>query len=161
VRRYDPLMPTRLPLLFCALLPAALAAGCSPYRTEKFDISVRNATTQPVTISLAKDGPPFEDAWASPEDVAIQSARYSEDAGGKLVPPGKTAFVNNLSGKFDRNTRGFVRVYAGKLKLSEALARSPGSPGRVDVQLAPGRNDIRVYDNGGYLVAEATAPDAQ
>src|SRR5688500_2196999 len=151
----------RTALTLPALLLPALPAACSSYRTEKFDISVRNATTQPVTISLAKDGPPFEDAWASPEDVAIQSMRYAEDPGGRLVPPGRTAYVNNLSGKFDRNTRAFLRIYAGKVLLSEALARSPGSPGRVDVQLAPGRNDIRVYDNGGYIAAEARAPDAQ
>ena len=146
-------MPTRLPPLLPALLLTA-SLGCSSHRTETFDINVTNATDGPVTISLAKDGPPYESAWASPEDLAIETPRYRERGGMGVIPPGKTASVDKLTGRFDPNTQGYLRVYAGEPTLSEMLARSRGSPGRVDVPLVPGRNDIRVIDKGGNIAAQ-------
>ena len=151
-------MPTRLLLLLPALLLPALAAACSSYRTEKFDITVHNATTQPVTFSLAKNGPPYEPAWASPEDIAIETPRYRERGGMGVIRPGGTASVEKLTGRFDPNTDGYLRVYAGDLTISEMLSKSRGSPGRVDVQLVPGRNDVRVVDNVGSIAAQVDQP---
>jgi hypothetical protein len=150
-------MPTRLPLLLLALLLFD-CVGCSSARTETFDINVTNATDRPVTISLAKRGPPYEAAWASPEDIAIETPRYRERGGMGVIPPGKTASVAKLTGRFEPNTEGYLRVYAGDLTLSEMLSKNRGSPGRVDVQLAPGRNDIRVVDNGGHIAAQIDQP---
>jgi hypothetical protein len=150
-------MPIRVLLLLPALLLAACFA-CSSSRTQTFDINVTNATTRPVTISLAKNGPPYEAAWASPEDIAIETPRYRERGGMGVIPPGKTASVEKLSGKFDANTDAYLRVYAGDLTISEMLSKSRGSPGRVDVQLVPGQNDIRVVDNGGSIAAQIDQP---
>src|SRR5687768_12016867 len=140
-------MPPRLPLLLPALLLAS-AFGCSSARTQTYDIHVTNSTSGPVTISLAKDGPPYEAAWASPEDLAIESPRYRERGGMGVIPPGKTASTEKLTGRFEANAQGYLRVYAGDLTISEMLSKSRGSPGRVDVPLVPGRNDIRVEDKG-------------
>jgi hypothetical protein len=148
----------RTALTIAALLLAAFAAACSSSRTHTFDLTVTHATTRPVTISLAKNGPPYEAAWASPEDIAIETPRYRERGGMGMIPPGKTASVEKLSGKFDANTEGYLRVYAGDLTISEMLSKSRGSPGRVDVQLVPGRNDIRVVDNGGSIAAQIDQP---
>jgi hypothetical protein len=141
---------------------AWLAGGCGPAaRTETFDIDVRNATTQPVTLSLAKDGPPFEAVWASPEDAALISAKYREqwvggDTGlGQVVGPGRTASIRNLSGRFTERARGYVRAYAGDLSMSMSgmMARGPDSPGRVDVPLTPGANKIVIEQDAGRVVA--------
>jgi hypothetical protein len=148
----------RIALTPLALLLPALAAACSSSRTETFDINVTNATTRPVTISLAKSGPPYEAAWASPEDIAIETPRYRERGGMGVIQPGKTVFVEKLSGRFDSNSAGYLRVYSGDLTISEMLSKSRGSPGRVDVQLVPGRNDIRVVDNGGSIAAQIDQP---
>ena len=106
------------------LLPAALLAaslGCSSAHTQTYDINVTNATAGPVTISLAKDGPPYEAAWATPEDLAIESPRYRERGGMGVIPAGKTASVEKLTGKFEPNAQGYLRVYAGDLKLTYSL----------------------------------------
>ena len=150
-------MPRRLPLLLPTLLMLT-CLGCGSARTETYDINVKNATDGPVTISLAKEGAPYEPAWASPEDLAISSPRYQERGGMSVIPAGKTATVNKLTGRFERNAQGYLRVYSGDLTLSEMLSRSRGSPNRVDVPLVPGRNDITVIDKGGHIAAQIEQP---
>ena len=55
-----------LPLL-CGLL--ATAQGCG-FKSHKYSIAVRNDSNQPIVVGLAKEGEPFEDNWASPEQIA-------------------------------------------------------------------------------------------
>ena len=152
---------TRPALLLTLALSAALAAGgCAPARTDTFDVDIRNATSGPVTLSLSKDGPPYEPTWATPEDLAIESPKLREEwAGGPsgmgVVPAGKTASVKGLKGRFDGGTRAFLRAYAGDLTISQMLARSQGSPDRVDVELVPGANRIVLIDKSGRITAAA------
>lgn len=151
--------PALLPGL--AALVLSVAAGCDSTRTDRFDIDLRNDTSKPLTLSLAKDrGAPYEPAWATPEDVAVETPRLREDwAGGQtgmaqVVPPGKSASVRGLVGAFYPNTRGYVRAYAGELNISQMLARSAGSPDRVDVPLAPGANRVTIVEDGARVVAK-------
>ena len=145
-------------LLVCS---AALTVwGCTSTRTDTFDVEIRNATSGPVTLSLSKNGPPYEPTWATPEDLAIESPKLREEwAGGPsgmgVVPAGKTASVKGLTGQFDAGTRGFLRAYAGDLTISQMLARSQGSPDRVDVELTPGVNRIVLTDKSGRITAGA------
>lgn len=137
----------------------ALMAGCSGRRTDSFDIEVRNATSQPLTLSLAKDGPPYEPAWATPQDLAIETPKRREQwsggpSGMGAVPAGKTASVAGLRGQFDSGVSGYLRIYGGELTISEMLARGSDSPGRVDVRLSPGANRIVITERAGRLVAE-------
>ena len=150
------------PFSLTALLLLSLLAGCSSARTEHFDIDLHNATSGPLTLSLAKDGPPYEPAWATPEDVAIETPREREKWAGVpsgisagRVPPGKTAFVRGLTGHFEPHTRAFLRVYAGEVGISQMLSRQPGSPDRLDIPLLPGRNDITITLEGTSLKAQA------
>lgn len=149
------MLRSRLWLVVLGLMP--LAVGCS--RTESFDIDLRNNTAQPLTLSLAKDGPPYEPSWATPQDLAIETPKRREEwsggpSGMTSVPPGKTASVKGLRGQFDAGVQGYLRVYAGELTISQMLAKSPESPGRVDVPLKPGMNIITVGEKNGRLVAE-------
>jgi hypothetical protein len=143
-------------LAFVALACASLV-GCA--RTEKFDITVRNDTGGPVTIALTKDGPPFERMWAGPEDLAIESPKNDEQHGYAVLPPGRSADVS-VQGKFDRGTRGYVRVYRGEPDLSGMVAIGPVSPNRLDVPLRPGANQIVIGESQGRLVQQRGGPAA-
>lgn len=148
------------PALLWACLAALTACGCTSTRTDTFDVEIRNDTAGPVTLSLAKDGPPYEPTWATPEDVAIESPKRREEwAGGPsgmgVVPPGKTASVKGLTGRFDGGSSGFLRAYAGDLTISQMLSKSNGSPDRVDVPLAPGANRIVLVEKSGRITVEA------
>jgi hypothetical protein len=134
-----------------AVLLVTLVTGCA--RTENFDVTVRNSTTSPVTLALTKDGPPFEALWASPEDLAIQSPKAEEKHGYVVLPPGKEGDVS-LQGKFDKGTRGYLRVYRGDLQVSEMNAIKSDSPNRVDLPLSSGRNVFVIVDTGGRLAEQ-------
>ena len=136
--------------LACAALP-----GCA--RTENFDITVRNDTVAPLTIALTKDGPPFERMWAGPEDLAIESPKADEQHGYVVLPPGREAEVS-VAGKFDRGTRGYLRVYRGEPDISGMIAIGPVSPNRLDVPLRPGANRVAIVEENGRLVRQRGVP---
>ena len=125
--------------------------GCS--RTETFNILVRNDTRTPVTLTLAKNGPPFERVWASPEDLAVESPAADEEHSYLVLPPGREAEVPTVTGRFSGGTRGFLRVYRGDLDVSDMNAISPASPNRLDLPLKPGTNRFVIAQSGGRLVA--------
>jgi len=137
-----------------------VVTGCSaPSRTETFDIELENATSGPLTLSLAKDGSPYEPSWATPQDLAIETPKRREEwsggpSGMTAVKAGQTASVQGLKGRFDAGVQGYIRAYAGELTISEMLARAPDSPSRVDVLLKPGMNRIRIIEKSGHLAAE-------
>jgi hypothetical protein len=130
------------------VLACVTVTGCT--RVDKFDIVVRNETTEPLTVVLTKDGPPFESKWAAPEDLAIESPKADEEHGFVVLPPGREADVS-LEGRFDRSSRGVLRVYRGELDISTMNAIRPSSPDRLDVMLQPGLNRLVIADRDGRL----------
>ena len=151
-------MRSRLTLAAVALA-GLLFTGCA--RTESFEVFVRNETAEPVTLVLTKSGPPFERLWAAPEDLAIESPDSDERHGYVLLEPDREADVA-LTGRFDRNSRGYLRVYRGDLQISDMSAIGPVSPNRIDLPLRPGPNTFVVRDAGGRLSAgEAPAAAAR
>jgi hypothetical protein len=131
-------------LLFA--LPLA-AGGCASPRTDTFNIEIRNDTKQPLTLSLAKDGPPFE----SPK---LREKWSGGPTGMALLPPGKTASIKGLTGMFNARTKGYLRAYAGDCTISQMSARSPGSPDRLDVPLTPGDNRLVIVEDATRIVAK-------
>ena len=140
----------------CFLLLAFAAAlpGCA--HTRSYQVAVRNETAEPITVGFAKEeGGPFEPAWATPEQVAIESPTYTERTWDSVVvPPGKTGVAGPLEGRFDSAARAFLRVYAATGALNELLAISRGSARRADIPLEPGRNALIVHDLQGRIVVE-------
>jgi hypothetical protein len=133
---------------------AGLLTGCA--KTQSYQVAVRNETPRPITVGFAKEeGGPFETAWATPEDIAINSPSYAQQNWDSVqIPPGKTGVAGPLAGKFDGSARAFLRVYAATGKLEDLVAISRASPHRVDVLLSPGRNAIVIRVEGDKLVAE-------
>ena len=153
---YDAIMRLKqLLTTLIALCGVASGVGCA--RTESFDIAVRNDTTQPVTLILAKNGPPFEQLWAAPEDLALESPDNEERHSYFVLEPNRTADLT-VKGKFEQGSRGLVRVYRGDLDLSALIAIGPASPNRIDLRLRPGVNRFVVFDDHGRLAAR-DAPD--
>jgi hypothetical protein len=142
-----PLLPVMLVL---ALL---LPTGCAENRT--YQVAVRNESPGPLTVGLAKDGGKFEPQWASPEEVVVRTT--SEDERGwdsVVVPPGDVRSAGPVKGNFAGGAQATLRVYAGELELSDVLAISRRSPGRVDVPLEPGKNAIIIREEKGRLTYE-------
>lgn len=141
-----------LALLACGMV----FVGCA--RTETFNITVRNDTPDPLTLALTKDGPPFERVWASPEELAVESPRNDEQHSYLLLPAGKEADVPAVTGRFDGDTRGYLRVYRGDLGISQMNAIGRQSHNRVDLPLRPGMNRFVIADVDGRLAPGQTSP---
>jgi hypothetical protein len=131
----------------------SIAAGCGAQKS--FDVSVKNQTTQPVTLWLTKDGPPAENGWLSPEQLAKipQDSKPKYDLA--IVPPGKTGYTGKLSGEFPEGTRAVLRVYPGALELFHiAEAIKSGGVKHVDATLKPGGNKLAVVERDGQIAVE-------
>src|SRR5271154_5621264 len=109
-----------------------MSIGCAS--TPTFEVSVKNNTTEPLTIGLVKEGDPFERAWVSPEDAAI-AQQEPDPSMWASIPSGKTADTGLVSGKFNPSAQAILRIYEGKLTLSGILAISRGQPNRLDIPL--------------------------
>ena len=140
---------------FCLLLfLILLATGCA--RSVSFDISVKNTTTDPLTMGTVKYGSPLESTWASPEDIAIGSPGRPDARWGVVVAPGDLASLH-ITGHFAGGAAAFLRIYTGDLNLSHLLATSQRNPGRVDLPLYSGVNSFVVRVRDGKLFAERLA----
>lgn len=137
------------------VLGAMVLVGCSSTKEYSFDISVKNDSDRPVTIWLTKEGPPVEQGWRSPEQVAVQSPGHEERISGVLVPVGRTASTGIIKGKFEPGSFAWLRIYDGKYaSFSDLLAVSPKSAKRVDQALDPGVNRLVVKTQNGRIYAE-------
>lgn len=144
------------PLTALSLL--VLATGCATQET--FHVTVKNDTPGPITVGLVKEGDPYQRAWASPEDAAINGQKPDAEMWA-AVPPGKTVDTGEVKGRFCSDTRAVLRVYEGDLKLANILAISRGQSNRYDLVLHPGNNHVIVFDRDGQVVAVENEPEAK
>lgn len=140
------------------LVLALVAVGCSSdTKTYSFQVSVKNATNRPITIWLVKEGPPVEQGWRSPEQLAMSLPGHEERISGAVIPPGQSADTGTREGKFAPGAYAWLRVYDGPQRLSEILAISRGNPVRLDVPLDPGISRIVIKDRAGRITAAQEA----
>jgi hypothetical protein len=118
-----------------------------------FDVSVQNQSSQPIHVGLAKDGPPLEDDWWSPEEFATFHSKHPDAMWGQTVLPGQTATIPTIEGHFNDGVHGYLRVYAGDCSMSDMLAISRHSPNRLDLPLAEGSNRFVVLNDHDQLSA--------
>ena len=141
---------TRMKWIAC-LMMMLVAVGCG--NGKSYQVEVKNQTLQPVTLWLTKDGPPYEEGWFSPEELAKmpEEARAGYDLA--IVPPGKTGYTGKVSGDFPKGTHAVLRVYEGQKELFHILEDTKaGRSNRVDQVLKPGMNRLAVPDRDGQLI---------
>jgi hypothetical protein len=138
---------------FPILLVGLALTGCAT--SQSFDVSIKNQTSRPIIVGFVKDGPPFEEAWASPEDYAQLPPSRQPATWGVVVPDGKIV-TTHIQGKFERGSAPFLRVYLDEHSADQLLAISRGIGGRVDVGLHPGGDNrfVLMLDEHGKLVAK-------
>lgn len=130
------------------LLLCGCIVGCSSTQTRTYDVTVKNESSHPITIWLTKNGPPWEEGWKSPEDIAVESPKIIDRIGGVIAPAGKTAYTGKVTGSFAPQTDAILRVYLGEKKFLQLLAISKGNPDRIETVLHPDVNVLRVTDDG-------------
>jgi hypothetical protein len=131
-------------------LVATAVVGCGP-QSRTYDLSVENRTDRTVTLWLMKDGPPDEEGWRSPEQLAKRSRTEKINYDMASVPPGKTAYTGELKGKFNSGTNAIMRVYEGSPALATLLSGEDKDRDRVDHILTPGKSKLAVIDRDGKL----------
>ena len=141
---------TRMKWIACLLI-LMLAVGCASYQVE-----LKNQTTQSVTLWLTKDGPPPEEGWYSPEQLATMPEGVRPVYDLAIVPPGRTATTESMSGEFPRGTHAVLRVYEGEKELVHILEDAKaGRERRVDKTLKKGMNRFVVIERDGKLAVES------
>jgi hypothetical protein len=132
-------------LLTCLVIP--LLVGCSGTAKPGFDVSIQNATDQPLTVGFVIHGASPEPRWMSPEDWTYMPLSRQPELWGMVLEPGQT-MADHLSGDVGPEADPVLRVYAGKPTLAEALAISHGGD-RLDLGLHPDGNNHFIVTNTG------------
>ncbi|HEV8290337.1 MAG TPA: hypothetical protein VGP94_00370 [Tepidisphaeraceae bacterium] len=143
----------QLLILFLLLLPA-----CTQYEKKTFEISVKNETARPLSLGLVKNGPPREQGWIAPHEVAMMAPQLSDRKWGWVLQPGEARKFGPYSGKFEPHVQAILRIYAGTPTIEELIAFSKEDPERLDIYLWPGKSGYLIRNFGGrlqYRVAEA------
>ena len=139
------------------LMVLAVQGGCKQYATATFQVTVTNSTPQPLSVGLVKNGPPFESEWAAPHEIAIALPDSGGRRWGELVPPGKSATLGPMSGKFDREVSAILRAYRGNPTIDDLLAVPAESADRVDIYLQPGQSAHVIRADGAGRLASPSA----
>jgi hypothetical protein len=141
----------RLTMVSLSLSLLLFVGGCA----TTYSVEARNDTSGPVQLWLTKDGPPVEDGWRAPEDLATTPGESEPKYDFAIVEPGKTGYTPNMTGQFPKGTNPVLRVYGGTdnyFKLAEA--DKAGRARRSDYILKPGANKLVVRETLGRLVVE-------
>jgi hypothetical protein len=137
------------------LTAVLIAAGCAPATQERtYAVSVDNKLSEPITVFLTKNGPPLEDQWLSPTQLAagpINRDNLIENF--VVIKPGETVGVKKLVGHFQAGTDAVLQIYERTGRLEDIAAMELDDPRRDDVVLVPGDNAFVVTsDDRGLLV---------
>ena len=133
-------------VLLLFLLPA-----CTHYDTRSFEISVKNETARPLSVGLVKNGPPTEEGWIAPHEVAMMAPQLTDHKWGLVISPGETKVIGPHSGNFAAGVQAILRIYAGTPTIEEMLSFSRSDPERLDIYLWPGKSGYVIRYDGGRI----------
>ena len=136
----------RLFILIFLLLPA-----CSQEQRRSFEISVRNETGRPISVGLVKNGPPQEEGWIAPHEVAMMAPQLSDRKWGAVLKAGETRVLGPYVGRFEPGVQAILRIYGGTPTIEEMIAFAKDDPERVDIYLWPGKSGYVIRNSGGRL----------
>ena len=132
--------------LLLLLLPA-----CTHYDTKTFEISVKNETVRPLSLGLVKNGPPTEQGWIAPHEVAMMAPELSDRKWGWVLQPGQSKTFGPYSGRFAPQVQAILRIYAGTPTIEEMITFSRDDPERLDIYLWPGKSAYVIRHASGRL----------
>ena|SRR5687768_17268007 len=125
------------------LLSLLLAVGCASTKAT-FEVAVKNATSEPISVGLVKIGGSVEPGWDGPEHVAMHAPMLADRKWGTLIEPGAVATLGPQSGRFVQGERAVLRVYAADATVDELMGYSQRDSARLDINLWPG--------SSGYVI---------
>jgi len=136
---------------YSLVLSLLLLPACTQVQKRSFEISVKNETVRPISVGLVKNGPPTEEGWIAPHEVAMMAPQLTERKWGLVIAPGQTRLIGPHSGKFQAGVQAILRIYAGTPTIEEMLSFSRDDPERLDIYLWPGRSGYVIRYGGGRL----------
>lgn len=154
-------------LLLLLSLLMWLPIGCGPrVESRRYQVTVANASSGPVTVYLTKSGGPYEEPWASPEDLAHPAQGESLDVEGIVLQPGEIGELPGepgayFEGKFYTTSDAVLRVYSGRRTFNEMLAASREAGTLKVFILPPGRSAVTVRKHFPVEADVQVQPGAQ
>src|SRR5262245_49640716 len=97
----------------CLVLLLLFLPACTAARKQSFEISVKNETGHALSLGLVKNGPPSEDGWIAPHEVAMMAPQLADRHWGWVLNPGEAKTFGPYTGHFDPGTHAILRVYGG------------------------------------------------
>jgi len=137
----------RLLILSLLFLPA-----CAPqYEKKTFEIWIKNETAHPLSLGLIKNGPPTEEGWIAPHEVAMMAPQLTDHKWGWVLAPGQSKTFGPYSGRFAEHVQAILRIYEGTPTIDEMIAFSRDDPDRLDIYLWPGKSAYVIRNASGRL----------
>ncbi len=137
------------------VLSLLVLPACTQFQKRSFEISVKNETVRPISVGLVKNGPPTEEGWIAPHEVAMMAPQLTDRKWGLVIEPGQTKVLGPHSGKFQAGVQAILRIYAGTPTIEEMLSFSRGDPERLDIYLWPGKSGYVIRYDGGRISSVA------
>lgn len=134
--------------LWGAVIACSLFAGCGAM-PRTVEVAVRNDAEEPVVLWLTKSGPPVEETWLSPGQIAAYYAPGDADHDLSRLPaiplqPGEMVAFPPRKGRFPNGVVPVLKVYFGKSDLEALAATTTRGPNVDTVSLGVGSNFVVV-----------------
>jgi hypothetical protein len=140
------------------VLSLLLLPACASYEKKSFEIYVKNETVHPLSMGLIKNGPPTEQGWIAPHEVAMMAPQLSDHRWGWVLEPGQSKTFGPYSGRFAEHVQAILRIYEGTPTIDEMIAFSKDDPDRLDIYLWPGKSAYVIRNHGGRLEQRVVEP---
>jgi hypothetical protein len=136
------------------VLSLLLLPACTQYQKRSFEIYVKNETPRPISVGLVKNGPPTEEGWIAPHEVAVMAPQLSDRKWGLVLNPGQSKTLGPYTGQFQAGVQAILRIYVGTPTIDEMIAFSRSDPERLDIYLWPGKSGYVIRNAAGKLEYE-------
>jgi len=136
---------------------ALLLPACTTQEKRDYHVQITNATSGQLSLGLVKNGPPNEDEWVAPHQIAIFAPQLSNRHWGVLLEPGQTEVLRQ-SGVFASGSQAILRIFVGNPTIERMVSIAREDPQRLDVYVPAGNSSYTIHTSAGRL--EAVEPDA-
>jgi len=136
------------------LISLLLLPACTHEDKRSFEILLKNDTHTPLSVGLVKNGPPQEEGWIAPHEVAMMAPQLADRKWGWVIKPGESKKLGPYTGRFQPGVAAILRVYGGTPTIDEMISFSRDDPERLDIYLWPGKSGYVIRNAAGKLEYE-------